>query len=142
MAVVTIFTYRDRNVVWPPCVVLKPGEEVVFKSVNTAATVFLPRPELFAVASGATATAAAASAAPGITLSLSGNAGGARIKIKGQPYAVGGGSAPGNPAPGVYPYAVYCKNANDFAEGNSSPVMIIEPPDPVVPIWDGSQISQ
>ena len=25
-----------------------------------------------------------------------------------------------------YPYAVYCENSNDFAEGNTSPRMIIE----------------
>ncbi len=26
---------------------------------------------------------------------------------------------------GEYPYAVYCKDSNDFAEGNSYPVMIV-----------------
>jgi hypothetical protein len=34
----------------------------------------------------------------------------------------------------IYSYAVYCLEINDFAEGNSSPVIMIEPPQPPKPI--------
>jgi hypothetical protein len=146
MAVVRIFSYGGKNVVWPPYVFVQPGEVVIFKPVNTEGTVYLPRPEIFDVAS-----AAVASTAGGIKLRVGGSSGVASIRIKSQGSAAVGsavstavGIAPlvASPAPGVYPYSVYCKNANDFAEGNSSPVMIVEPPDPTVPIWDGTDTPQ
>lgn len=31
--------------------------------------------------------------------------------------------------PGEFPYAVYCHDIHDFGVGNSSPVMILEPPE-------------
>ena len=37
------------------------------------------------------------------------------------------------PERGAYTYSVYCGKAGDFAEGNSAPVMILEPPDPPPP---------
>jgi hypothetical protein len=139
MAVVRIFSYGGKNVVWPPYVFVQPGEVVVFKPVNTEGTVYLPRPEIFEVASAAQV----ASTAGGIKLRLGGSSGVASIRIKSQVSAAAG-AAPlaASPAPGVYPYSVYCKNANDFAEGNSSPVMIIEPPEDDVPIWDGTDTPQ
>ncbi len=136
MAEVRIISFAGRNVVWPPYVVVKQGETVTFIAVNTEATVFLPKPELFELAE---------TAGPGV-----GEAkimGRAVLKVKDKPVSVkvrskphrshpnagigqaGAGRLESFPIPGIYPYAVYCENGNDFAEGNTSPIMIIEPPD-------------
>lgn len=130
MAVVVIMSYGGKTMVWPPCVVVRPGEEVVFKCLNTPAAVFLPKPEIFTVGAALASTSTAA----GVTMSLSSNQAVGKLKVKGETISVGGKTtyAPGSAAPGVYPYSAYCKSPNDFAEGNSSPVIIIEPPDPGV----------
>jgi len=105
MAKVTIFSYRCKNVVWPPYVVVTPGDEIVFKAVNTTAMVFFPNGGIFEAHRSGEA----------ITLPV----GGEQPKLKVRDGA----------SPGLYPFSVYCENGPDFAEGNSSPVMIIEPPD-------------
>jgi hypothetical protein len=138
MATIVIASFGGKSVVWPPVLVVKPGEEIQFKAVGTSATVFLPKPDAFR-----DVDALGAPAAPTRSVVAVG-AQGVKIKVKGQAATALGASAAsaaGSPAPGIYPYAVYCKASNDFAEGNSSPVMIIEPPDPPGGLpWPGSEV--
>lgn len=124
--VVAIFYKRGEQgeptvpTVWPPYVVVKPGDEVVFKTVDTEATVILKPANLF---DGGTGTE--------ITVNLARESA-ARKKVKGDgktafqagklAYTVQ--SAP----PGVYEYKVVCNGINVVV--NSTPVMIIEPPGP------------
>jgi hypothetical protein len=129
MAVVAIFSYEGKTVAWPPYVLVKPGDEVVFKTVNTAASIFLPTPGIFTVTS---ASRAGTRTAAGITMSLAGKQSAGKVKVKGQTKVVRGKTkySAGSPAPGIYPYSVYCTGPNEFAVGNSAPAMIIEPPEP------------
>ena len=111
MAKVTIFNYRGKNVVWPPYVVVTPKEEVVFKVVNTAATVFFPNRRIFEKHEKAGA------ADGGMVIRLTLEDPPITLKVK------------DGARLGAYPFSVYCESGQDFAEGNSSPVMILEPPE-------------
>ena len=132
MKKVLIFNYGGKNVVWPPYVVVKQGEEVVFIAVNTDATVFFPKSGMLE----ADGTAAPPSLGPGkakgkgITLAVGKKRG--RIKVKKMAPLIrlskDARTKKDYPLPGIYPYSVYCRDGNDFAEGNTSPIMIIEPP--------------
>jgi hypothetical protein len=127
MATVVIMSYRGKNVVWPPYVVVKPGEDIIFKTVGTSAKVFLAKPEAF---NSVKATGLDAGTV-GQTITVGTH--GVRIRVKGEPsFASAAAAVEGslNLPYGVYPYAAYCGTPNDFAEGNSSPVILIEPPDP------------
>lgn len=129
MTVVAIFSYEGKTVAWPPYVLVRPGDEVLFKTVNTAASIFLPAPEIFTAGSAARAGTRTAA---GITMSIAGKHSGLKLKVRGVVKVVRGKTrySAGSPAPGIYPYSVYCKSPNEFAVGNSAPAMIIEPPEP------------
>jgi hypothetical protein len=123
---VTIFRDPDLNVnrVWPPYVVLQPGDEVIFKAVGTTATVSLPA-GLFDDAMEVSQSPVGASrlresagtAASGVTpLSVRDGVSYSKATVKTGQLA------------GVHQYHVLCDGCE--AVGNSVPVMIIEPPGP------------
>jgi hypothetical protein len=125
MAEVMVISYQGKHVVWPPYVVVAPGEEVVFKAVGVDATVFLPMPEMFEdtvdVHDGTTrSTEPAQKTDKGLVLEVGKQHTAVRVKKT--------DGLDAYPVRAAYPYSVYCKQANTFAEGNSAPVMIIEPP--------------
>ncbi|MBL7136264.1 MAG: hypothetical protein ISS81_06695 [Candidatus Marinimicrobia bacterium] len=82
---------------------VKSGEEVIFEAENTNTTIWIPNAEeLFG---------------RGEHLVFDIESGG-----KSETFTV----MPRLRIGKEYPYAVYCENSNDFAEGNTSPRMIIE----------------
>jgi hypothetical protein len=117
---VYILSYSGKNIVWPPVVVLDGDDTVEFHAVNTEATVFLKG----ALSFQGMAKRAELLEVPQrhiLALKVKPN-----VRRKNPP---GGLTPEGTEAlAGVYPYSVYCDEGNDFAEGNSSPIMIIEPP--------------
>ncbi|MFZ1947034.1 MAG: hypothetical protein WAW06_05770 [bacterium] len=128
MATVLIVSHGGKNLVWPPIVTVKPGETVIFKVVNTTAKVYFPECELFEE----TGTANLQGVGTGVVVAL--GASGGKLKVKSEQALEAVGSAAsavaGGPRfPRAYPYAVYCSCGGDFAEGHSSPIMIVEPPD-------------
>jgi hypothetical protein len=126
---VLIITVNGKNVVWPPYLVVKKLDSVVFRGVNTSATVVLPKPGLFEeeepeeTKSGLAGLSFRVDKGKKKRIKVRKNAQlrdfPGRIKETANDY----------PVPGIYPYAVYCEDGNDFAVGNSSPVIIIEPPE-------------
>jgi hypothetical protein len=125
MAEVMVISYQGKHVVWPPYVVVAHGEEVLFKGVGVDATVFLPMPDMFEdeieVHTGTARTnKPAQKTGKGMVLEVGKQHTAVRVKKTADlgDYATRT----------AYPYSVYCKEANTFAEGNSAPVMIIEPP--------------
>jgi len=83
---------------------VKIGEEVIFEAENTNTTIWIPNAnELFGT--------------KGEYLIFDIKSGG-----ESETFTVMQGLPEGK----EYPYAVYCENSNDFAEGNTSPRMIIE----------------
>lgn len=120
MAVVAIFTYEDKGRVWPPYVLVKPGEEVVFKTLDTEAKVVLPAGDIFAAGTAREFTVKAKSAST------------VRVKKDGAVQRSGGtvSYTNGNAEPGVYPYRVFREPGGDEILTNSTPVMIVEPPEP------------
>ena len=83
---------------------VKSGEEVVFEAENTNTTIWIPNAEeLFGIR--------------GEHLIFDIESGG-----QSETFMV----MQGLPIGKEYPYAVYCENSNDFAEGNTAPRMIIE----------------
>ncbi len=137
MAEVRIISYRGRNVVWPPYVIVKLGETIVFKAVNTEATVFLPKPELFEFENDTGQKGEKGAPARKGVVKVKDKPVSVKVRRKPQSRKLAEGHDQATPVeksyepsvPGIYPYAVYCKTGNDFAEGNTSPIMIIEPPD-------------
>jgi hypothetical protein len=119
--VVYIVSYSGKNLVWPPVVVLDGGDTVRFRAVNTDATIFIEdalsfegmteRSELFKVPKKHVLD----------------------VKVKPEVIATeppDGMTAEGTQAlAGIYPYSVFCSEGREFAEGNSTPVMLIEPPE-------------
>ena len=125
MAEVMVISYQGKHVVWPPYVVVTHGEEVVFKAVGVDATVFLPMPDMFEdtvdIHNGTTRSSEPAQKTDkGLVLEVGDRHSAIRVKKT--------ASLGDNTTRVAYPYSVYCKQANTFAEGNSAPVMIIEPP--------------
>jgi hypothetical protein len=123
-AEVMVISYQGKHVVWPPYVVVAQGEEVMFKAVGVDATVFLPMPEVFEetvdIHDGtARSSEPVQKTDKGLVL---------RVGKKHTAIRVKKPASPDYTTRTAYPYSVYCKEANTFAEGNSAPVMIIEPP--------------
>jgi hypothetical protein len=82
--------------VHPPAIVSAAGEEIRFVAANSAVTVWLPDNILFGVQ---------------------------QFDVPpGDPRTLTVQKVPG----GEYPYAVFCKGTRRFAEGNSSPIIIVE----------------
>ena len=120
METVYILSYSGKNIVWPPVVVLDGGDTVKFQAVNTDATIFLEGALSF---EGMEKSAESLDVPKKHTLSL-------KVKPQVRRQKPPGGLTPAGTEAlaGVYPYSVYCVEGNDFAEGNSSPIMVLEPP--------------
>ena len=137
MPEVRIISHGRKNIVWPPCVVVRQGETLTFKAINTEATVFLPKPELFEFEGNPRPSAGEGMAASRGVFKVKDRPVAVKVKLRSAPAGVApGGKEPAEDVrvacslPTIYPYAVYCENGNDFAQGNSSPIMILEPPGP------------
>ena len=102
-----IFNPRDEenpNVARPGRLFVMPGDDVKFTTKNTGVTIWIPNAkELFGI---------------GAEYFLFDIERDGESKI----LTVSEGLAKGR----EYPYAVYCRDGNDFAEGNTAPRMIIE----------------
>ncbi len=109
---VKIFCEKSKGIVHPSPLFVTCEDSIEFKAINTAVTIFFPKEELFVEEN------------PYIKLDPQ------QEKYR----RVGKVTLKNKKAlesldfeiPGAYTYAVYCENMNDFAEGNSSPSMIIE----------------
>lgn len=124
---VRVFHSEGKNIVWPPCVALKEGDELEIYAVNTSSTVKLPMPAWLNDDTGQLATATDTA----VSFKL---AGGGRkkfkVRTKKELEGLKGGKALAEKhnLPRVFPYEVYCDEGKDYARGFSSPVMLIEPP--------------
>jgi len=125
--VVMVFNHAGRNMVWPPCILVKPGERVTFKVATPGSRIYFPEREIF----DETGTRAMTAVGRGVMVNLGSK--GTTLTARSERSLQRMASKAKQPVvnlPRVYPYSVYCSCGNDFAEGHSSPVMIIEPPDP------------
>jgi hypothetical protein len=132
MQSVRIRWYGGKWVVTDGKVKVKHGEKMVFMAEDTDATIFIPKPEMFE-------DDVTEDNQP-VNLPQQGRKTDAWMVLrvsKGAKSAVTvrSQSKLGESAPRVdytvdvqCPYAVYCKQGNDFAEGNTAPIMIISPP--------------
>ena len=98
---VRVISRSCRNIVVPGHLILNRGDSVEFKTVNNKdATILIPHGNLFGEDNRVFDLDEKNQWTQTLTVS--------------------------NIEAGVYPYAVYCKESNDFAEGNSPPTMIID----------------
>ena len=125
--VVMIFNHGGKNIVWPPCILVKPGEKLTFKVAAPGSRIYFPEREIF----NETGTRAVTAVGRGVMVNLGPTGTSLTVRPQGslQKMASKTEEQVVN-IPRVYPYSVYCSCGNDFAEGHSSPVLIIEPPDP------------
>jgi hypothetical protein len=118
---VLVASLKKKNIVWPPVVVLDGGDTVRFQAVNTDATIFLEGALSF---EGMTQQSEVFRVPKKRILEIT-----VKPDVVAQEPS-GGLTAEGAEAvAGAYPYSVFCSEGCDFAEGNSSPVMLIEPPE-------------
>ena len=97
---VLIVGHKAGRVVVPGRLVVKHGDYVEFNALNEDVTIFIPNTGILA----------------DLVLEISATKSKARQVLEDAPV-------------GEHPYAVFCGGeARNFAEGNSSPVIIIEPP--------------
>jgi hypothetical protein len=133
---VTVFAHAGVAKVWPPYIVVKAGDSVKFSAVGTSATIIFPHKGAFDTdkmdandfeeqAGGweillrltTDGSAVAVTQADELKMDLDG------LRSRSHSTAVTEKNYQ------VYAYSVYCGEVNDLAQGQSSPVMIIEPPD-------------
>jgi len=94
---------KHKHVIQPGHLYLKRGDKVVFMTRGTAAKIFIPRADiLFGIPKNSI------------------------IDVSGSGHSVAF-NVQRNAPTGWYPYSSYCKNGNDFAEGGTSPGMIVDP---------------
>lgn len=128
---VTIFCTTEKSVVWPPYAIVAEGDTVIFRAVNTAAQVSLPKPALLEDVTESVISKIDTTLGEVASFRIK-KKGKRRFKIRGKG-DLGSIIAPeivrGYDLPGAYPYSVYCEERGEYAEGGSSPVMLIEPPD-------------
>jgi hypothetical protein len=133
---VNIFSVGGKNVVWPPYLLLKWGETVVFRAVNTPVTMHLPMPALLGHWPEKNEETIATLKTDGIMFKIP--AGGLkRFRVRDRKFdkklkkwIKDNKLSRAYPTRTVCAYSAFCEEVGDFAEGNSSPVMILEPPDP------------
>ena len=116
--VVKISKLGDRWIVRPARVYVAPGDDVIFATEGTAVTICIPKAELFEIPE------AGATLGKMLTFEIGRGAHGS-IKIKNGKVAA---ELKRETKRIKCPYAVYCRDGDDFAEGASSPVMIIDNP--------------
>ena len=130
---VTIFKHAGLVKVWPPFLVVKAGESVVFSTVGTSATIVFPNYLAF---DGDKCDFDAAERGMEAIFRIPKNAA-ARLVTQGELTKAGLSHLREFPEDllvtdtndQVYAYSVYCGEFNDHGQGQSSPVMIIEPPE-------------
>jgi hypothetical protein len=132
---VTIFTHGGVGKVWPPYLVVKAGDSVVFKTVGTSVTIIFPHaqafdpggsePDNFEVSSNGSALLRIDVDDSGRVLT---QADMDKVDLKGLGERTRGSTVT-DLGYQIYAYSVYCDSVNDMAQGQSSPVMIIEPPE-------------
>jgi hypothetical protein len=130
---VAIFKHSGQVKVWPPYVVVRAGDEVVFSAIGTSATIVFPHNPAFdkdkcefdAPTAGMEAIFRVQknSAAKVVTQGDLTKAGLATLRELPEDLAVTDANDQ------IYAYSVYCGELNDHGQGQSSPVMIIEPPE-------------
>lgn len=109
--VVTIicdFKGDDQLIVSPGCLLLKKGDKVIFRSLRTASSIFIPRLDFYYEDD--------AKQEPVRLVDVPKNGTSESLVLKKDTKFKGGAE---------YPYAVYCHKYNTFAEVNSPPLMII-----------------
>jgi hypothetical protein len=111
-----------KCVVMPGYVCAEPGHKIQFKAVNTEVTVFIPdeivagdRNRVFMLKPQQKKNITIMKKALEESIGMTDEQADKHWKNYG--------------IPGEFPYAVYCHDLKDFGVGNSSPVMILEPPD-------------
>jgi len=92
---------KHRHAVQPGHQYLKAGDKVIFKTMRTAARIFFPKAEELFVEQ------------KGHWISVDENGQSDPLTIKECPH-------------GKYAYVAYCSNGEDFAEGGTSPRIIVE----------------
>jgi hypothetical protein len=133
---VTIFKHGGVTRVWPPYVVVKAGDSVSFRAIGTSAMLVFPHAAAFNTAQmdpgeyekpevGSEILIRVGMDKPVQAVTQSSkdkmDLGGLRSRWQGS--AVTADNCQ------IYAYSVFCGELNDLAQGQSSPVMIIEPPD-------------
>jgi hypothetical protein len=133
---VNIFSTGGKNVVWPPYLLVKEGEVVVIRAINTPVTIHLPRPAVLKHSPGAGEEIIDTLTDVGLMIEIPE---GKLVRFKARErkfdkkftgWLKSKSRSREYPKRGIYAYSAFCKKQGDFAEGNSSPVMIFEPPDP------------
>jgi hypothetical protein len=149
---VFILRRGDKAIVWPPVLLVEEDDYITFRALGVSAKIEFPLDEAFERDGsthhptiqqpkwdGVENVAGGPEAVVRVELDSS-----KTIKVKKESNALGeirgeagllAGKA-GNMAYAnvqVYTYSVYCVEINDYAEGNSSPVIMIEPPQPPRP---------
>jgi hypothetical protein len=118
---VSIINYGGKSVVWPPVAIVDGGDTIRFHAVNTNATVFIQTAFSF---EGMEKDKELLDLPIRHVLDVK-----VKPNVKSDKasadLSAGGEDALG----GVHPYSVYCAGGNDFAEGNSNPMILIEPPE-------------
>jgi hypothetical protein len=103
---IRIIKRQNKCTVHPANLQIERNEKVNFRVFGTEATIFVPNNLLFDPKGNAVQVLTLADGQKSDNFSV--NADTSSVKD------------------GAYPYAIYCKGVNDFAEGNSSPTMIVE----------------
>jgi len=129
---VSVFKHAGQIKVWPPYLVVTAGDEVVFSAIGTSATIIFPHNLAFNKEKCQFDTPGAGTEAifrvnkNGATLvTTQGDltkAGLATLREFPEDLMVTDANDQ------IYTYSVYCGEFNDHGQGQSSPVMIIEPP--------------
>jgi hypothetical protein len=129
---VCIFPHAGTTKVWPPYLVVKAGDSVIFTAIGTSATVVFPHAAAFKPGQDKVEETKSGSETL-IRVDM-----GTSVRLVTQDNLedmdlVGlrtrsGGSAVTDANDQIYAYSVYCGQVNDLAQGQSSPVMLIEPP--------------
>jgi len=144
---VVILKRGDRAVVWPPYLVVTAGDYITFSTIGVTAKIEFPL-ELAFERDGSTHSpteekpswSGVEKASGGREAIIRVNPGASyRVKLQDGKDATKElrstdgtfGERATNMISGntqIYAYSVFCMEINDFAEGNSSPVILIEPP--------------
>jgi hypothetical protein len=129
---VTIFTHAGKTIVWPPYLPVEAGDDVVFSTIGTAATITLPYFYAFAAAQDNVLEApgdgqeAIIRVGKDSAVRVSTQADLSKVNLD-TLRAIMPGAVSKNTQ--CYAYSVYCGEVNDLGQGQSSPVMFIEPPE-------------
>jgi hypothetical protein len=137
---VAVFKHSGQVKVWPPYLVVRAGDQVVFSAIGTSATVVFPHSLAFdsdkcefdtpKIGMEAIFRVGKNSATLMVTQGDLTKAGLTTLRDLPEDLMVTDANDQ------IYAYSVYCGEVNDHGQGQSSPVMIIEPPeerDPPLP---------